>query len=80
VSIHEEKSGDKNFGQVQNAFVRIVKCPKPIREAVRYDLVEDWPVETALIMAELYRKGRGVAAKMPSDLVIKVESITRTVI
>lgn len=55
VSIHEAKERGQNFGQVQNAFVRIVNA-QTNQEAVRYDLVEDYSVETALIMAELYRK------------------------
>ena len=41
--------------QVQNAFVRVMNAQTK-QEAVRYDLVEDYSIETALIMAELYRK------------------------
>jgi len=55
VTIHEAQQRRQNFGQVQNAFVRIVNAQNK-QEAVRYDLVEDYSVETALIMAELYRK------------------------
>lgn len=55
VTIHEAKERGQNFGQVQNAFVRIVNA-QTNQEVVRYDLVEDYSVETALIMAELYRK------------------------
>lgn len=55
VTIHEAQQRSQNFGQVQNAFVRIVDAQSK-QEAVRYDLVEDYSVETALIMAELYRK------------------------
>ena len=55
VTIHEAQQRSQNFGQVQNAFVRIVDAQTK-QEAVRYDLVEDYSVETALIMAELYRK------------------------
>jgi tellurium resistance protein TerD len=55
VTIHEAEKRQQNFGQVQNAFVRIVNCQNE-EEIIRYDLSEDFSVETALIMAELYRK------------------------
>jgi tellurium resistance protein TerD len=55
VTIHEAQARKQNFGQVQNAFVRVVDR-KSQQEVVRYDLVEDYSTETALIMAELYRK------------------------
>ena len=55
VTIHEAEARQQNFGQVQNAFVRVVDA-KDNNEVVRYDLTEDFSVETALIMAELYRK------------------------
>jgi tellurium resistance protein TerD len=55
VTIHEAQQRSQNFGQVRNAFVRIVNAQTK-EEAVRYDLVEDYSIETALIMAELYRK------------------------
>ena len=56
VTIHEAEKRHQNFGQVNNAFVRVVNR-KDEQEIVRYDLTEDFSVETALIMAELYRKG-----------------------
>jgi len=55
VTIHEAKERRQNFGQVLNAFVRIVNAETE-QEVIRYDLVEDYSIETALIMAELYRK------------------------
>ena len=55
VTIHEAEQRSQNFGQVQNAFVRVVNAENT-EEVVRYDLTEDFSVETALIMAELYRK------------------------
>lgn len=55
VTIHEAEQRRQNFGQVQNAFVRVVDA-KTQAEVLRYDLVEDYSIETALIMAELYRK------------------------
>ncbi|MEL6438638.1 MAG: TerD family protein [Cyanobacteria bacterium J06621_8] len=55
VTIHEADKRHQNFGQVSNAFVRVVNCENE-EEIIRYDLTEDFSVETALIMAELYRK------------------------
>ena len=55
VTIHEAAQRQQNFGQVSNAFVRIVNAENE-QEVIRYDLTEDFSVETALIMAELYRK------------------------
>ena len=55
VTIHEADKRNQNFGQVGNAFVRIVNVDNQ-EEVIRYDLTEDYSIETALIMAELYRK------------------------
>lgn len=55
VTIHEADKRNQNFGQVRNAFVRLVNVDTE-KEVIRYDLEEDFSVETALIMAELYRK------------------------
>ncbi|NWK51844.1 TerD family protein [Acinetobacter sp. SwsAc5] len=54
VTIHDAEQRRQNFGQVQNAFVRIVNDLNQ-NEIVRYDLNEDYSVETAMIFAELYR-------------------------
>ena len=55
VTIHEAEARQQNFGQVSNAFVRIINCENQ-EEVIRYDLTEDYSIETALIMAELYRQ------------------------
>jgi tellurium resistance protein TerD len=55
VTIHEAETRRQNFGQVQNAFVRVVNS-QTNEEVVRYDLVEDYSTETCMIMAELYFK------------------------
>lgn len=54
-NIHEAASRNQNFGQVQNAFIRMVDKAKG-EEIIRYDLSEDFSIETSLIVAELYRK------------------------
>ncbi|NES81587.1 MAG: TerD family protein [Moorea sp. SIO2B7] len=55
VTIHKAEERGQNFGQVNNAFVRLVDV-KTKEEVLRYDLEEDYSIETALIMAELYRR------------------------
>jgi len=54
VTIHEADVRGQNFGQVSNAFVRIVDEVTG-REVLRYDLGEDFSVQTAVIFGELYR-------------------------
>jgi len=55
VTIHEAEKRSQNFGQVTNAFMRVVNIATD-QEVVRYDLTEDYSIETALIMTEIYRK------------------------
>lgn len=54
ITIHEAAERNQNFGQVQNAFVRIVNEASGA-ELIRYDLGEDFSVETAVVVGELYR-------------------------
>jgi len=54
VTIYEAAERRQNFGQVSNAFVRIVDDATGA-ELIRYDLEEDFSIETALVVAELYR-------------------------
>ena len=54
VTIHEAIARGQNFGQVSNAFVRVVNEVND-QEVMRYDLGEDFSVETALVVCELYR-------------------------
>ena len=56
VTIHEADARKQNFGQVRNAFIRIVNQDNN-SEVARYDLAEDASTETAMIFAELYRNG-----------------------
>lgn len=52
-TIHEADKRGQNFGQVSNAFIRLVDV-KTKDEVLRYDLTEDYSIETALIIAEIY--------------------------
>lgn len=54
VTIHDAEARRQNFGQVLNAFVRIVNEDTG-REITRFDLGEDYSTETAMIFGELYR-------------------------
>jgi tellurium resistance protein TerD len=56
ITIHEAAARNQNFGQVANAFVRIMKDGTN-EELIRYDLGEDFSVETAVVVGELYRHG-----------------------
>ncbi len=56
VTIHEAQQRGQNFGQVSNAFIRIVDEAKNT-ELIRYDLGEDFSIETAVVVGELYRQG-----------------------
>ncbi|MGR8933808.1 MAG: TerD family protein [Gammaproteobacteria bacterium] len=56
VTIHEADARRQNFGQVSNAFIRIVNRDSQ-QEVARYDLSEDASIETAMIFGEIYRHG-----------------------
>ena len=54
VTIHEADERGQNFGQVSNAYVRLVNQEND-EELLRYDLGEDFSVETAIVVAQLYK-------------------------
>ncbi|MCZ9347317.1 TerD family protein [Streptomyces sp. TRM76130] len=54
VSIHQADERGQSFGQVGNAFIRVVDQADG-RELARYDLSEDASAETAMIFGEVYR-------------------------
>ncbi|MBD8101437.1 MULTISPECIES: TerD family protein [Plantibacter] len=53
VSIHDADNRRQNFGQVRDAFCRVLDQDQ--QEIVRYDLTEDASQETAMLFAEIYR-------------------------
>jgi tellurium resistance protein TerD len=55
VTIHEAEARRQNFGQVRNAFVRIYD-PSTNEEILKYDLGEDYSIETAVEFGNLYKK------------------------
>ena len=54
VSIYEAAERGQNFGQVANAYVRLVDESSG-QELLRYDLEEDFSIETAVVVCEIYR-------------------------
>ena len=56
VSIYDAETRGQSFGQVRNAFIRVVDQANGT-ELARYDLSEDASTETAMVFGELYRNG-----------------------
>lgn len=54
ITIHDAEARAQNFGQVSNSYVRIVDEATGT-ELIRYDLGEDFSIETAIVVGELYR-------------------------
>lgn len=72
VSIYEPEARKQNFGMVQNAFVRIVD-EATNAELLRFDLGEDFSLETGVVVGELYRyngewKFSAIGAGVPGGL------------
>lgn len=60
VTIHEAEKRRQNFGQVSNAYIRIARVADEsdmVGETVlRFDLEEEFSIETAIVVAEIYLK------------------------
>ena len=54
VTIYDAENRRQNFGQVSNAFIRLCNEENG-EELVRYDLSEDFSIETAVVLGELYK-------------------------
>jgi tellurium resistance protein TerD len=54
VTIHEAHARKQNFGQVKNSFVRIIDQNGV--ELMKYELEEDFSIETAVEFGRIYRK------------------------
>ncbi|BBE30283.1 hypothetical protein OSSY52_04240 [Tepiditoga spiralis] len=54
VTIHDAETRKQNFGQVSNAFVRVINQDTN-EEYLRYDLSEDFSIETVLVICEIYK-------------------------
>ena len=58
VTIHEAAQRKQNFGQVRNSFIRIYDASSN-EEICKYELEEDFSIETAVEFGRLYKKGGG---------------------
>ena len=54
VTIYEAEKRNQNFGQVNNSFIRVFNEENG-EELIRYDLGEDFSIETAVVLGELYK-------------------------
>jgi tellurium resistance protein TerD len=54
VTIHDAEARRQNFGQVSNAYIRVMNEENG-EELIRYDLGEDFSIETAVVVGEIYR-------------------------
>lgn len=80
VTIHEAATRNQNFGMVQNAYIRI-ENPATGEEIVRYDLTEDFSIETCIVPGEFYKhngewKFKAVGAGFGGGLEAYVTSIS----
>lgn len=59
VTIFDAEQKHQNFGQVSNSYVHVLKVDTPDdvggEEVLRFDLVEEFSIETALVVCEIYR-------------------------
>lgn len=55
-TIYKAEERGQNFGQVRNSYIRIYDA-KTNAEIARYDLDEDFSIETAVEFGRLYRRG-----------------------
>jgi len=54
VTIHEAQERRQNFGQVNNSYVRVLNADTN-QELLKYELGEDFSIETAVVVCEIYR-------------------------
>lgn len=61
VTIHDAVFRRQNFGQVSNAYVRVARMVNETdtdgQEVLRFNLMEDFSIETAIVVCEIYRHG-----------------------
>src|ERR1700741_321144 len=55
VTIHEAASKNQNFGQISGSYIRVCDNENG-NEIMKYDLNEDYSVETAMIFGKAYKK------------------------
>ena len=59
VSIYDAENNHQNFGQVSSAYIRVAKLANEFdtvgEDQLRFDLAEEFSIETALVICEIYR-------------------------
>ena len=59
VTIYDAQARGQNFGQVSNAYVRVARMANANdmvgTEVLKFDLVEEFSIETALVVCEIYK-------------------------
>jgi tellurium resistance protein TerD len=66
VTINDAEKNNQNFGQINNALIRIVNLDGN-KEITKFELDEDYSSETAINFGELYRKDGGWSFKAVGD-------------
>jgi len=66
VTIYEAVNRNQNFGQVNDAYIRVVNG-ETIKEVARFDLTEDYSTETSIIIGNVYRTVSGWEFKPVGD-------------
>lgn len=56
VTIYDAETRRQNFGQVSNAYIRVLNDTTG-EELLKYELDEDFSIETAIVVAEIYKQG-----------------------
>jgi len=56
VTIHDAHNRSQNFGQVNDAYVRVLDPEQNNIQLLKFDLGEDFSVETAVSVCKIYRK------------------------
>ena len=60
VTIDDYEARRQNFGQVQNAYIRIAKLQNEFdmagEDQIRFDLDEEFSIETAVVVCEIYKR------------------------
>lgn len=64
VTIYDAEARRQNFGQVSNSYIRLVDESNEM-ELIHYDLGEDFSIETAVVVGELYRHYQSAVKEIP---------------
>ncbi|MBT9547132.1 MAG: TerD family protein [Candidatus Sericytochromatia bacterium] len=57
VTIYDYEPRRQNFGQVRNSYIRLLDVAQQDQEIARYDLDEDFSIESAVEFGRIYRRG-----------------------